>query len=168
MRESDSDQIYLIHAEETEYYKIGVSYQVNNRLYDLQRANPHQLRLVKVVVGSMLEEKRLFRKFQSCRVRGEWFRFTARQVPEVCEAMDLPEKEKLQKKLEQSNKMIEAQKEIQKACEWLAEQLEGGPKRPWKVQRAARSAGIDLDRLRTAKDRLRVEVRTPSGVIWDL
>lgn len=66
--------IYFIKS--TNYVKIGFTnkYPLNNRVDLLQVGNPHKLKIIKVISGSINKEKYLHRKFNNFSVRGEWFR----------------------------------------------------------------------------------------------
>src|SRR5262245_21221533 len=67
--------VYLIHARETPYYKIGASRDVEHRLHNLQSASPFALEVEHAVASSQPGrlEAALHAAFASRRVRGEWF-----------------------------------------------------------------------------------------------
>jgi hypothetical protein len=60
-----------------EYTKIGYTYNLPNRLCELQTANPRELYVTKYyfVQFPAVEEAKLHKKHKSRRVRGEWFKF---------------------------------------------------------------------------------------------
>lgn len=81
----DSSCVYFIREGEDGPIKIGMSSckSLEGRLIDLQIGNPRQLLLKAVVplqgkvnIGRR-EESRLHEHFESCWIRGEWFRSCA-------------------------------------------------------------------------------------------
>ena len=77
--------IYLMESDG--YYKIGRTINLDNRFGKIPKAtdNPHPIVLVysKEVRGYILAEEKLQAMFADFRVRGEWFKFTKKQVDEV-------------------------------------------------------------------------------------
>lgn len=66
--------IYFVRAYKS--VKIGYSAKVGNRIRDLQVANPHTLKLMHELPGTLAEEGDLHKLFNADRLRGEWFRHT--------------------------------------------------------------------------------------------
>ena len=67
--------IYLIENTVTHHLKIGFSNNVKKRLATLNTSSPHRLILLGTIEGSMQDEKELQKRFDFCRVNGEWFEF---------------------------------------------------------------------------------------------
>jgi excisionase family DNA binding protein len=63
--------------------KIGFARDVSERLAALQIANPHPLRLLASLPGTVRLERALHRRFAEHRLRGEWFR----PAPELLECV---------------------------------------------------------------------------------
>jgi Meiotically up-regulated gene 113 len=57
-----------------DFIKIGFSTDPNSRRSQLQTSTPYELRVVLAIPGTMETEKKLHKRFQHLRVRGEWFR----------------------------------------------------------------------------------------------
>ena len=78
------DVIYLIHACETDNYKIGITSQRNlmQRLKALQTGNAYKLEIVKTVITkhASMVERRLHRDFQFVHQVGEWFILTDEDI----------------------------------------------------------------------------------------
>lgn len=71
-----SSGVYFIQCGDGGPIKIGIAKAVNERLADLQVANPYELRLLGYVPTDDAEalEGRLHGQFYQLRIRGEWFR----------------------------------------------------------------------------------------------
>ena len=74
--------VYFMHAEGTPFIKIGMTSDVNERLYQFQIGNPHKLKVIleidcedtsKLYLESRKVEKELHDVFEDYRHRGEWF-----------------------------------------------------------------------------------------------
>jgi len=76
--------IYLIHANNTDYYKIGItsSKNLNNRVRNLQTGSSEQLIVLKTYNTNYASiiEKTLHREFSSKSVMGEWFNLNINDV----------------------------------------------------------------------------------------
>ena len=85
---------YIINIENTQYYKIGHSYDIDARLSNLQTANPTKLILIKEIKckDPKVLEKRLHNNFKELRQMGEWFKFAD---DDLCECKELSEELKL-------------------------------------------------------------------------
>ena len=64
--------IYFILSGDT-HVKIGYSANMDIRLAALQSANPFELKLYRMVEGTVAKERELHARFKHLRVRGEWF-----------------------------------------------------------------------------------------------
>lgn len=84
--------IYLIHAEGTSRYKIGLTTRsVEQRLAELNSSqSPYPLRLIDVIETEDVTETEgyLHQKFSHYRKHGEWFEFNQRQLKEVMKEYD--------------------------------------------------------------------------------
>ena len=69
------NKVYLIHAEDTNRYKIGTTQNVDDRINAMKTGCPHELRLVKSINGGIGTEKHMHKKFKKYRKKGEWFEF---------------------------------------------------------------------------------------------
>ncbi len=65
--------VYFIRAGD--HVKVGYSAQPLDRLQTLQTSHPEKLEILCTIPGSIKTERSLHARFQSYRVRGEWFRF---------------------------------------------------------------------------------------------
>jgi hypothetical protein len=67
--------LYIINAIGTDYYKIGMSNRVENRLQGLQTSSPFQLKIIKkfVCVNKRLVEKSIHAYLKNKKIRSEWF-----------------------------------------------------------------------------------------------
>ena len=70
--------VYLIRCGDTNYYKVGISENPNERLVCLQASNPHPLTVVALcLVGCKAEATRVegetHRNLSKYHVQGEWF-----------------------------------------------------------------------------------------------
>ena len=75
--------VYLIADEEAGLFKIGISTAVKNRTIALTNGSGRDLLLLKTwgcKNHSRLIERALHRKFEDCRIRGEWFRLPSDAV----------------------------------------------------------------------------------------
>jgi Meiotically up-regulated gene 113 len=84
--------VYLIRQVGTNYYKIGITANLNKRLKQLQTGSANQLEIFhSIEVTNRKEvEKVLHLKYKQCQVRrnGEWFKFSGWQVREVVKTMN--------------------------------------------------------------------------------
>lgn len=67
--------VYLIHQEDSDLYKIGVSKRVNKRLKENQTGNGTKLEIIAVFPTEIPYkiENIIHRKWQHKRKEGEWF-----------------------------------------------------------------------------------------------
>jgi hypothetical protein len=66
--------IYFIHNVERRAIKIGYAANPIQRMRALQTGLPDTLELMGSIEGDMCRERDLHRRFESFRIRGEWFR----------------------------------------------------------------------------------------------
>ena len=85
-------EIYLIHMEDTNFYKIGVSSNTRTRLSSIQCGNPHRVYERHYIFSSDRDarptEKQLHLDFRDRHVRGEWFQFSRDKLSEVIARMN--------------------------------------------------------------------------------
>lgn len=68
-------RVYFIQvAQPNGPIKIGIAADVRKRLEGLQTGNPERLVLLAELAGGVAEEIELHARFDSGRIRGEWFR----------------------------------------------------------------------------------------------
>jgi hypothetical protein len=66
--------IYLMLAKGAKAIKIGFSTKYPSaRKRTLQTGNPHELKLIMLVQGTVQDERRYHEQFAHLRIRGEWF-----------------------------------------------------------------------------------------------
>ena len=82
------NKVYLIHAEGTDAYKIGLTNNVNLRLKSLQTSNPNKLSIVKCIDGDSQLERRIHSYYDKNHVNGEWFSFNNTMIEKVILDMD--------------------------------------------------------------------------------
>lgn len=82
--------VYLAHQDNTPYYKIGVSNNVERRLASLQTSSPSKIVLIKSIRTDRYEhyEGELHERFAASRLNGEWFSFDRATLGSVIRAMD--------------------------------------------------------------------------------
>lgn len=66
--------VYFVQSDTDGPIKIGFTRNVEERLWYLRRHHPLPLRLLALIEGAHADEQRLHRRFDSDRLRGEWFR----------------------------------------------------------------------------------------------
>ena len=67
--------LYLIHQEDSDLYKIGVSKHVRKRLKENQTGNGNKLEIIHIVPSEMpyKVEAIIHQRWQNKRKNGEWF-----------------------------------------------------------------------------------------------
>lgn len=65
--------IYCMQTQTNKSLKIGLSSKPQQRLKNIQTANPEEVLLVSIFPGSKSDEKWLHSKFKKYHIRGEWF-----------------------------------------------------------------------------------------------
>lgn len=74
--------IYLMRDERTNFYKIGKSSNPRHREKTLQSDNPLVV-LVDSWIGVSSDEKRLHKRFEAKRIRGEWFNLDENDIQKI-------------------------------------------------------------------------------------
>jgi hypothetical protein len=69
--------IYLVHALESDFYKIGFATDVKKRLAALRTACPFALKLLATRDGTIGIEQSIHAHLRKHHVRGEWFQFAS-------------------------------------------------------------------------------------------
>ena len=92
-KEEKMSLIYLIQMGDTQYYKIGITKDINRRIRDLQTGNPLPLTVVTTIEidtnpkqsreFSAFIESRLHALFEYCRASGEWFKFVMQEEEDL-------------------------------------------------------------------------------------
>ncbi|GET35912.1 GIY-YIG nuclease family protein [Microseira wollei] len=89
---SPNSYVYLIHEVGTNYYKIGITVNLNKRISQLQTGSANQLKYLHYIQISNRKEveKALHTKYKTRRVRrnGEWFEFSNQEVKSVIGTMN--------------------------------------------------------------------------------
>jgi len=83
-----TETLYLLQCGD--HQKIGISRKFESRLSSIQNANPFPVDVIKKVqcVDAKSHESKLLIKYHSCRVSGEWFKLSFRQIREIVSYMD--------------------------------------------------------------------------------
>jgi len=78
-----NEYLYIIHN--SEYYKIGISSDPENRLKALQTSSPYELKLIKVYEckNSNKIESLIHAKLKHKNIRGEWFDLSNDDIKEI-------------------------------------------------------------------------------------
>jgi hypothetical protein len=70
----ENPTIYFVSGASGEFFKIGFTNNIEDRLRSLQTASPELLHLHLAIPGSPDKERELHRQFAAHRAQGEWFR----------------------------------------------------------------------------------------------
>ena len=83
--------VYLVHAKDTEFYKVGISRKPKGRLAGLQTGCPIHLSLILQVKVKHAEawEEYIHGRLGECKVRGEWFRLDQERLERVKHGFEL-------------------------------------------------------------------------------
>ena len=101
--------IYLIRAGSTDYYKIGVTNNIEQRLKALQVSNHEVLECVAIsnhmeIREAYINEAKIHTKYEKFRVHGEWFMFGYMpEVSGVIEKIKNATKNKIHKEIDVKN-----------------------------------------------------------------
>ena len=76
------EQVYLIQAEGTLRYKIGISVNPVKRLRSMQTGSPVKLILVRTIPGNKDVEAAIHKDLERYRVHREWFEFNHPYTPQ--------------------------------------------------------------------------------------
>lgn len=82
--------IYVIHIEDTDYYKFGVSQNLSRRLKDLRSATPFKLNLLySCVFNDVYDiESTIHSKIREFYVKSEWFKMKKDIVDSIIEELN--------------------------------------------------------------------------------
>ena len=82
---STSEFLYLIKAEGTNYYKIGITSDKTRRLARLQSGSPFELKCIitKITEDVKTLEQLIHKELKTYHVRGEWFELSQSQLKVV-------------------------------------------------------------------------------------
>jgi len=72
--EKENPTVYIVSGVSAEFFKIGFTNSIRDRLRSLQTATPELLHLHLAIPGSPDKERELHRQFAAHRAQGEWFR----------------------------------------------------------------------------------------------
>jgi len=67
--------IYIVKVSGTNFVKIGFSKNVEQRIKSLKAHIPFELDVVRIINGTIHQERILHDKFYDLRINGEWFNF---------------------------------------------------------------------------------------------
>lgn len=72
-----SGYIYFLLSEKMDAVKIGFTRgKIEKRLREWKTWHPYDFDVLKVLEGTMIEERLLHRRFWKDKIRGEWFRYS--------------------------------------------------------------------------------------------
>lgn len=74
---------YIYFAQAGEFIKIGIAYNVAERLRQLQIHSPEDVTLLGTINGDYGVEQEIHKRLASARHRGEWFRITPLVLREI-------------------------------------------------------------------------------------
>lgn len=82
MRKKHSGYLYIIRIPQFNYYKIGVSTNIKNRLYSIKTNIPYEIELVALYESDDIfcDEIMMHSNNTKHRFKGEWFKFTKRDA----------------------------------------------------------------------------------------
>ncbi len=75
--------VYLLKGCVTGYYKIGVTTNLNKRIKQVRNNSSEEITLEFLSRGGRELEKVLHQKYESQKVKGEWFKLTENETNEV-------------------------------------------------------------------------------------
>lgn len=90
--------LYLIRCKGTQYYKIGITNDLEKRLAAHQTGSPHELSVVLYAESDLDDylgkeitylESFLHKNYAGMRVRGEWFRFDYSHISDIAMFLEL-------------------------------------------------------------------------------
>lgn len=86
--------IYLIEAEDTGYFKVGVTKNLKQRLKNLQTGNGGLLKIVEQYKTKYAYkiESAYKRRYRTCKLQGEWFEFNNNEDSNFIEDIKLMDK----------------------------------------------------------------------------
>ena len=78
-----AEYIYVIKS--SIYYKIGKTTNIKQRMRALQYANPIkiELKIIQEISHCITRERDIHDRFDSKRIRGEWFRLTKKDIKDL-------------------------------------------------------------------------------------
>lgn len=70
--------IYFLLAEGTDAVKIGYThdFEMKSRMQQYHCHSPYNFDLLKILPGTMIEERNIHKRFVKLKIRGEWFKYT--------------------------------------------------------------------------------------------
>lgn len=77
----EQEWIYLLHAQGSPFFKIGITRNLNRRTIALQNACPYTLEFVMKIMGDVSVEAAIHQRLKRYHVRGEWFAFDDLLIP---------------------------------------------------------------------------------------
>ena len=83
-------KLYILNQDESEYYKIGLTNNINNRLRSLQSGNPKKLNIVFIETFylSQFLEKAVFKIYEKNYIFGEWYQLTKTEVKKLIKTLN--------------------------------------------------------------------------------
>lgn len=99
-----SQRVYFIKDDNA--IKIGISYDVNERLRVVQTGNPRLLKLLGSISGSKQLEDELHVRFIHLRIRGEWYRADKKLLDYISEVVMADTNESLESARQKMEGMV--------------------------------------------------------------
>lgn len=104
------DSVYILKVGE--YYKIGITKNIRERIRHFQTGNPYKVELIalKECVDAANSEKAMHNQFCHNRRFGEWFELGADELAEAIRILDEVSKERFESKCDASRFMVQTPK----------------------------------------------------------
>ena len=67
--------IYLVKSKRYNFWKLGYTKNIKNRIKNLEQGCPFRLHLVYAIEASQSEEKKLHKSLKDYQIKGEWYQF---------------------------------------------------------------------------------------------
>lgn len=81
-----SDLLYILkHKNINDYYKIGITYDIEARIKQLSTASPFGIEVIKLIHNDKVSkiEKELHNTYSNKRLNGEWFKLTNDELNKI-------------------------------------------------------------------------------------
>ena len=139
------EDVYLMQSGDTNFYKIGFSNDVRERMKAIQANNPEEINLVATCPGGYNVEQEIHKCFNSKRNVGEWFEFSPQDLDNVLQVFDdvrnsfyeAKRKEPKKKFKPKSEELRDIKKEIGKHKRSVAR------KKMYKLRKRAEAVGLE-------------------------
>lgn len=82
--------IYFINCIGTDFYKIGITKNINHRISNINSSNPHKIKIINAWKSSKYKEfeQILLKSLSYYNIKGEWFVLTDKIAKEIAKIQD--------------------------------------------------------------------------------